>query len=284
MKTLILFLAAIVGLTFLITSCEKTVLDQSSVDPKLKQRTATVEEHYKYEGVAYTLEFYEDDTTGVPINDEVEDELISAIGSNDIVFNYVEGSDTTYLVNSDEFNEWDENDTSSIAGYLGAPIFATFYEHKDYGGSSFSMGDAYPSVSIDYGTNTCSKEFKLVSLSQSWNDKISSMKFHQSGVTKIWYDANGFTSNNKSTAIQFVMFRNAYCPINSGGCYIKTWTMNPRPLADDPDWAVPNLKKERWGAIWPICANMNDHISSIAIKMCKTSDCSGACYLYFDPY
>lgn len=284
MKALILFLAAIVGLAFFITSCEKSVMDHSSSDPKLKQRTTIVYEHYKYQGVSYTLEFYEDDTTGVPINDEVEDDLIDAIGANDVVFNYVEGSDTTYIVNDDEYNEWDQDDTTVIAAAPGDPIFATFYEHINYGGNSFTISQSNPAIEINHGSNTCSKEFQLRGLDQNWDDKISSMKFHQSGVVKAWYDAYGFTSNNKSAGIQFAMFRARGCPINPGGCYIKTWLMRPRPLVDDPDWAVPNLKKERWGAFWPICNDMNDKISSIGIKMCKTSDCSGTCYLYFDPF
>ena len=94
----------------------------------------------------------------------------------------------------------------------------------------------------------------------------------------------GWTSNNKTTGVQFAMFRDRNCPLNAGGCYIKTWLMHPRPLVNDPDWAIPNLKKERWGAIWPICNNMNDKISSIGIKLCKVNECSGPCYLYFDPF
>ncbi len=287
MKNL-LFLT-LTGLSIL-ASCEKSneQFYNKEVDQEMRSND-TIFEHYIYEGEAYTLLFDSEDTTGTPLNSDVDDELISEIGENDFILIYNDlHPDTTIIGNLDDANYLTEPDSSSTASFPGAPVFATFYEHANYQGESFTLSNVTPALRRYESSRTCQDEYNISNLAyvlmqngtSNFNDRLSSMKLHQSGSAKTWYDNNGYSGNG--TVIQFVMFRNAGYPQFPSGCYMQIWNMHAKYGTQDPDWSVPNFKKENWGFIWPFCSNMNDCISAISVRFCKSSNCSGGCTLYHD--
>lgn len=86
----------------------------------------------------------------------------------------------------------------------------------------------------------------------------------------------------QGSTVQFAMFREAGYPQIPGGAYLEVWNMHPKYGTQDADWTVPNLKKESWGYFWN--AYMNDNISAISIVFCKSSNCTGGCFVYHDLY
>ncbi|MBK9107351.1 MAG: hypothetical protein IPM92_02950 [Saprospiraceae bacterium] len=274
------------GIITIMPSCDKNtnhlndLTDGKQIDLEMRSND-TIYETFYYDGVYYTLEFDSETEAeeGVPFNSETEDALKDAIGENDIMKVLTdEHPDTIFLYNIPETES--EPDSSTAMAPSNDPPFATFYEHIDYGGNSFEF--------TDYSYNKhwrgdCEFEFNIPNLencalgmSSNWNDRISSFKMHQSGSTKDWMETNMFCG--PLTQVAFIMFRNSGYRQTPSGCWIEMWVMHPRCNYDDSDWAVPNLKKQKWG--WLFCANMNDKISSISIDFCRY--CFADCATYID--
>lgn len=65
--------------------CNKTETIMQNKERDLTQRTDTITEVYVYDDITYTLYFDSEDDSGDPLNTDVEDELIDAIGSNEFL-------------------------------------------------------------------------------------------------------------------------------------------------------------------------------------------------------
>jgi hypothetical protein len=292
MKSLIKFLAVI--LPIILSSCNKnetTLSKETTVsNHKLNSRSGSFYHDYKYDNHTYRLWFNDEDTTGVPINTSTADSLEDAIGSNELTLIHDDRYSNLTIIENIMSDYNNECDTSFQLSPTGNAEIVTFYEHINYGGSSFSF-DALNTgtwIARVINGNTCRLEWNLPSLTSlwlnypttTWNDVISSFKMHQSGAAKAWMDARGFSGSG--TGIQFAMFRDAGYPQTPGGAYLEVWNMHPNYGTQDGDWSVPNLTKESWGYFWNAC--MNDRISAISIVFCKSTNCSGGCSSYHDLY
>lgn len=256
----------------------------------LKERTGSFYHDYLYDGTTYRLWFNDGDTTGIPTNTSTADSLEYAIGNNELTLIHDDNYENLTIIQNIMDDYGNECDTSFQLSPTGNAVIATFYQDINYGGSSFTF-DALNTGSwytrIINGV-TCRAEWNIPSLSSlwinypttSWNNQISSFKMHQSGAAKAWMDARGFSGSG--TTVQFAMFREAGYPQIPGGAYLEVWNMHPKYGTQDADWTVPNLKKESWGYFWNAC--MNDDISAISIVFCKSSNCTGGCFVYHDLY
>ena len=255
------------------TACNKNdigITNDHNLD--LKKR-GTIAEEYVYHGVHYVLYFNDDDTSSTPNNTSTADSLINAIGSNPYILAYYEDyPDITYV---EDLPSNTDPDTTLAQFSPNSCMFAEFFEHTNFQGSSFCV-DNYFNVhdGLEVMGQICSEIFaetnlanRPYSLSQSWNDRISSFKMYRDGASKTWYDNNGYSGNG--TQVSFVLYRSA--GLSNGGCEYKQWKMNlPGPGTTEGPWTVSNLKKERWG--W-ICADLNDKVSSISLIPCKCTIC-----------
>lgn len=266
-------------------ACNKTENIMSNENRQFTQRSDTISEVYVYDDITYTLYFDAEGESGDPLNTDVEDELIDAIGSNDyIIVHKYESGDTIFLGN---IADTLDPDTASLAAIMSPASLATYYQNINFGGFSMDLTNGYPTQRVIFNQTTCSDEYihpNLISMNMtgyiSWNDQISSFKMHQSGAAKAFYDANGWSGNGAK--IQFVLFRDSplynYIP---SGCYIEIWEMRTDYGTQDADWTVSNLTNKRWGFL---CARMNDNVSAVSARVCKKNNsCVGNCLRYVDP-
>lgn len=267
--------------------CNKTETIMQDKGRDLTQRTDTITEIYVYDDITYTLYFDSEDDSGDPLNTDVEDELIDAIGSNEFFTTYRQASgDTVFITNVDDALE--EEDSTWTSAVMSPPVLATYYEDVNFGGSSFNLTPNYPSLRNYTNGNTCNDEYMIPDLSTlyisypstTWDNKISSFKMHQSYDAKYFYDTNGWSGNG--AVIQFVMFRNpGRYQFNTSGHYMQIWEMRTSYGVNQADWTVSNLRKEKWAWLWP--TNMNDCVSAVTARVCKKNNsCSGGCTMYLD--
>ncbi|MBK8953957.1 MAG: hypothetical protein IPM34_00165 [Saprospiraceae bacterium] len=233
------------------------------------QKRGTISEKYKFDGVLFVLYFNDNDTSSAPNNTSTADSLGAAIG--DTEYNLAYYSDDPDVAYIEPVPNWNESDTTPEEITPVSCMFAEFYEHSNYGGSSFCVDSYFDDHAdiLEYGV-LCGEGYgegnlqnRPYGLADNWNDKISSLKMFGGGASKAWYDSKGYTGNG--TTVTFYLFRDSGYP--TSGCKCKKWTKHlPPPGYSANDWDVPNLKKERWGFL---CADLNDRVSSIAMIGCK---------------
>lgn len=257
---------------FFAPGCEKNESSNYSItqNPKLVTRSSVVSETYYYDEKYYTLYFYDDDTTGLPLNTSTADSLIDQIGTKDFEINYYSNSEGICYI--EDLISGPEPDTSTIFLFPSAPCFlAEYFEHADFGGNSFCVDNYFNvhDVLTEQG-QICSEIIGESNLANrpysgggSWNDKISSFKMFRDGFSRQWYIDNGYFGTN--TGIRFSIHRDNN--FSRGRCKNKHWTLvEPIHGGTTDPWLIPNLKSERWGFL---CANLNDRVSSLAIGPCK---------------
>lgn len=255
------------------TACNKSDTGIVNDQNQNLQKRGTISEEYVYHGVHYILYFNDDDTSSTPNNTSTADSLINAIGSSPYVIAYYEDyPNITYVEDLPSDND---SDTTLAQISPNSCVYAEFFEHTNFQGSSFCVDNYFDRhEGLLVLGNLCSEyigESNLAnrpySLSQSWNDRISSFKMFRDGASKTWYDNNGYSGTG--TSVTFALFRNSNYDV--GGCKYTRWVMNlPSPGNTESAWTVSNLNKERWGFL---CKDMNDKVSSIGMIPCKCSIC-----------
>lgn len=185
--------------------CEKNDNHNSTIgrNPKFEPRSSVVSETYYYDEKYYTLYFYDDDTTGIPLNTSTADSLIDEIGTNEFELNYYSNSEGICYIEA--LISGPEPDTSMSFSFPSAPCFlAEYFEHADFGGNSFCVDNYFNihEVLSEQG-QICSEIIGESNLANrpfsgggSWNDKISSFKMFRDGVSRQWYIDNGYFGTN----------------------------------------------------------------------------------------
>lgn len=101
------------------------------------------------------------------------------------------------------------------------------FEDINFQGSSFCVDNQF---NVHDGLvvlgNLCSENIgqtnlanRPYSLSQSWNDRISSFKLYRDGSSKTWYDDHGYSGTG--TRVVLYLFRNS--GFETSGCKFKYW-------------------------------------------------------------
>ena len=257
------------------TACNKNdigITNDHNLD--LKKR-GTIAEEYVYHGVHYVLYFNDDDTSSTPNNNSTADSLINAIGSNPYILAYYEDyPDITYV----EDLPSNTDPATTLAQFSpNSCMFVEFFEDANFQGASFCVDNQFNvHDGLEVLGTQCSELIgqtnlanRTYSLSQTWNDRISSFKLYRDGASKTWYDDHGYSG--AGTNVRLYLFRNSN--FDAGGCKFKYWEMRlPAAGTTEAAWTVSNLNKERWGFL---CKDMNDRISSIALVPCKCNLCIG---------
>lgn len=258
-----------------LTACNKSdtgITNDQNID--LKKR-GTISEEYVYHGVHYVLYFNDDDTSSTPNKTSTADSLINAIGSNEYVLRYDEDyNNITYI---DDYSTGTGTDTTLAQFSTNSCMFDEFFEDANFQGASFCVDNQFNvHDGLEVLGTICSELIgqtnlanRTYSLSQTWNDRISSLKLYRDGAPKTWYNNHGYSGTG--TQVALYLFRNF--GFDAEGFKCQTWTMLlPDPGNTESAWTVSNLNKQRWGFLYD---DMNDKESSIALVPCKCNICIG---------
>ncbi|MEP7197596.1 MAG: hypothetical protein ABI851_13825 [Saprospiraceae bacterium] len=113
-------------------SCIKneSAIPNRGKDNKLNERTeqTIVYDAYLYDGITYVLQFYSDDTTGIPLNSETEDSLKAAISDVPITLIYDDRYPNLTIIQNimDAYNA--DTDSTTVLEPTGTALLATFFE------------------------------------------------------------------------------------------------------------------------------------------------------------